>query len=76
MTEKLFVSIRPRRDQNICHEKRRPIRNTICLWYEKDALRAAKFYASVFPDSKVTAVMKAPGDFPSGKKGQVLTGEC
>ena len=50
-------------------------RNTICIWYNKDALKAAKFYASVFPDSKVTAVRKAPGDFPSGKKGQVLTVE-
>ena len=55
-------------------QKRAP-RNTICLWYEKDALKAAKFYASVFPDSKVTAVRKAPGDFPSGKKGQILTVE-
>jgi len=49
--------------------------NTICIWYNKDALKAAKFYASVFPDSKVTAIHKAPGDFPSGKKGQVLTVE-
>lgn len=49
--------------------------NTICLWYEKDALKAAKFYASVFPDSKVGAVRKAPADFPSGKKGQILTVE-
>ena len=50
-------------------------RNTICIWYNKDALKAAKFYASLFPDSKVTAIHKAPGDFPSGKKGQVLTVE-
>ncbi|MDB6115307.1 MAG: hypothetical protein JWQ62_2252 [Lacunisphaera sp.] len=49
--------------------------NTICIWYNKDALKAAKFYASVFPNTKVTAVHKAPGDFPSGKKGQVLTVE-
>ncbi|HEY0863301.1 MAG TPA: VOC family protein [Lacunisphaera sp.] len=47
--------------------------NTICIWYDKDALKAAKFYASVFPNSKVTAIHKAPGDFPGGKKGQVLT---
>ena len=51
-------------------------RNTICIWYDKDALKAAKFYASLFPDSRVTAVHKAPSDFPSGKKGQVLTVEC
>ena len=49
--------------------------NTICIWYNKDALKAAKFYASVFPNTKVMAVHKAPGDFPSGKKGQVLTVE-
>lgn len=57
-------------------KRRKAPGNLICLWYEKDALKAAKFYASVFPDSKVTAVHKAPGDFPSGKKGQVLTVEC
>lgn len=33
---------------------------------------AANFYAATFPDSKVTAVHKAPGDFPGGKAGQVL----
>jgi predicted 3-demethylubiquinone-9 3-methyltransferase (glyoxalase superfamily) len=56
-------------------KKAKAPRNTICIWYEKDALKAAKFYASVFPDTKVTAVHKAPSDFPSGKKGQVLTVE-
>ena len=50
-------------------------KNTICLWYEKDALEAARFYAATFPDSKVGAVHHAPGDFPSGKKGDVLTVE-
>ena len=50
-------------------------KNTICLWYEKDAEAAANFYAKTFPDSSVTAVHKAPGDFPGGKKGQVLTVE-
>ncbi|MBL9219795.1 MAG: VOC family protein [Opitutaceae bacterium] len=54
-------------------KKRKAPKNTICLWYEKDALAAAKFYSKIFPDSKVTAVHKAPSDFPSGKKGQVLT---
>ena len=50
-------------------------KNTICLWYDKDALDAAKFYAATFPDSKVTAVHHAPGDYPSGKAGDVLTVE-
>jgi predicted 3-demethylubiquinone-9 3-methyltransferase (glyoxalase superfamily) len=50
-------------------------RNTICLWYDKDAEEAARFYAATFPDSEVTAVRKAPGDFPGGKQGDVLTVE-
>ena len=50
-------------------------KNTICLWYDKDAEDAARFYAATFPDSKVTAVRKAPGDFPGGKAGDVLTVE-
>src|SRR5438132_3752943 len=48
-------------------------KNTICLWYDADAEAAARFYAETFPDSEVTAVHKAPGDFPGGKEGQVLT---
>jgi len=47
-------------------------KNTICLWYDKDAEAAARFYAKTFPDSKVGAIHRAPGDFPSGKKGDVL----
>ena len=50
-------------------------KNTICIWYDKDALAAATFYAKTFPDSKVTAVHKAPADFPGGKKGDELTVE-
>ena len=50
-------------------------RNTICLWYDKDAEAAARFYAETFPDSAVTAVRRAPGDYPSGKAGDVLTVE-
>jgi predicted 3-demethylubiquinone-9 3-methyltransferase (glyoxalase superfamily) len=50
-------------------------KNTICLWFNKDAEDAAKFYAATFPDSKVTNVFRAPSDFPSGKKGDVLTVE-
>ena len=48
-------------------------KNTICIWYDSDALGAAQFYAKTFPDSSVGAVHHAPGDFPSGKAGQVLT---
>ena len=50
-------------------------KNTICLWFDKDAHEAARFYAATFPDSEVTAVHKAPGDYPSGKQGDVLTVE-
>ena len=50
-------------------------KNTICLWYNGDAEEAARFYAETFPDSSVDAVHRAPGDYPSGKKGDVLTVE-
>jgi len=50
-------------------------KNTICLCYDKDAEAAARFYAETFPDSAVGAVHRAPSDFPSGKKGGVLTVE-
>jgi len=50
-------------------------KNTICLWYDRDAEEAARFYAKTFPDSSVDAVHLAPGDYPSGKKGDVLTVE-
>jgi len=53
----------------------RPAKNTICLWYDREAEEAARFYAQTFPDSSVTAVHRAPGDYPSGKKGDVLTVE-
>lgn len=48
-------------------------KNTICLWYDRDAEAAARFYAETFPDSAVTGVFKAPADYPSGKAGDVLT---
>ena len=48
-------------------------KNTICLWFDRDAADAASFYAATFPDSKVTAIHKAPADFPGGKAGDVLT---
>lgn len=50
-------------------------KNTICLWFNGTALEAAEFYANTFPDSAVKAVHRAPGDFPSGKQGDVLTVE-
>jgi predicted 3-demethylubiquinone-9 3-methyltransferase (glyoxalase superfamily) len=50
-------------------------KNTICLWYDKDAEAAAHFYAETFPDSTVKAVHFAPTDFPGGRKGAVLTVE-
>lgn len=52
-----------------------PAKNTVCLWYDGDAEDAARFYADTFPDSFVGIVYRAPGDFPSGKKGDVLTVE-
>lgn len=52
---------------------RKIAKNTICLWYDKDAEEAAQFYAKTFPDSSVGSVHRAPGDYPSGKQGEVLT---
>ena len=50
-------------------------RNTLCLWYDKDAEEAADFYARTFPDSNLIAVHRAPTNFPGGRAGQVLTVE-
>jgi len=50
-------------------------KNVICIWYDNDAEEAARFYSKTFPNSAVKAVHKAPGDFPGGKQGQVLTVE-
>ena len=50
-------------------------KNTICLWFDKNAEEAARFYAETFPNSSVRAVRKAPADFPDGKEGDVLTVE-
>ena len=50
-------------------------KNTICLWFDRDAEVAARFYAATFPDSQVTAVHHAPADYPSGTAGDVLTVE-
>lgn len=48
-------------------------KNSVCIWYDKDAEAAAEFYARTFPDSSVDAVHRAPADYPSGKAGDVLT---
>ncbi|MBN8549875.1 MAG: VOC family protein [Deltaproteobacteria bacterium] len=50
-------------------------KNTICLWYNGDAEEAARFYAKTFPDSSVGTVHYAPGDYPSGNQGDVITVE-
>jgi len=50
-------------------------RNMVCLWFNKDALDAATFYAETFPDSSVGRVTRAPGDYPAGEEGDVLTVE-
>jgi predicted 3-demethylubiquinone-9 3-methyltransferase (glyoxalase superfamily) len=50
-------------------------KNTVCLWFDKQAEEAARFYAATFPNSEVRAVHTAPGDFPGGKEGDVLTVE-
>jgi predicted 3-demethylubiquinone-9 3-methyltransferase (glyoxalase superfamily) len=50
-------------------------KNTICLWFDKNAHEAARFYATTFPNSEVTAVQRAPGDYPGGKKGDELVVE-
>mgnify|MGYP002778545033 FL=1 len=50
-------------------------KNTICLWFDREAEDAARFYAATFPDSRVSAVHHAPADYPSGKAGDVLTVE-
>jgi 2-polyprenyl-6-hydroxyphenyl methylase/3-demethylubiquinone-9 3-methyltransferase len=56
------------------HERRQTMaKNVICLWYNGTAEDAARFYAQTFPDSAMTAVHRAPGDYPDGKQGQVLT---
>ena len=50
-------------------------KNTICLWYDGQAEAAARFYADTFPDSAIHAVHRAPGDYPAGKEGDVITVE-
>ena len=52
-----------------------PARNTICLWFDRDAEAAVRFYAATFPDSAVGAIHRAPGDYPDGQQGDVLVVE-
>lgn len=52
-----------------------PAPNTLCLWYDGTAEEAARFYAATFPNSSVGAILRAPGDYPAGKEGDVLTVE-
>ena len=47
-------------------------KNTLCLWYERDAVEAANFYAQTFPDSAMGAIHRAPGDYPDDSEGDVL----
>jgi predicted 3-demethylubiquinone-9 3-methyltransferase (glyoxalase superfamily) len=46
-----------------------------CLWFNKNAEEAARFYDATFPDTRIEAIHRAPGDYPSGKEGDVLTVE-
>lgn len=48
-------------------------KNTICLWYDGDAEEAARFYAETFPDSAIGRITHAPGDYPAGEQGDVIT---
>jgi predicted 3-demethylubiquinone-9 3-methyltransferase (glyoxalase superfamily) len=50
-------------------------RNVICLWYDRNAEEAAQFYAKTFPNSSVSSVHRAPGDYPNGREGDALTVE-
>jgi predicted 3-demethylubiquinone-9 3-methyltransferase (glyoxalase superfamily) len=44
-----------------------------CLWFDGDAEEAARFYVETFPDTRINAIARAPGDYPAGKQGDVLT---
>ena len=50
-------------------------KNTVCLWFDGTAVDAARFYAKTFPDSAMGAIIRAPGDYPDGKEGDVLVVE-
>lgn len=48
-------------------------KNTVFLWFDREAEEAARFYAQTFPESSVGAITRAPSDYPSGREGDVLT---
>ncbi len=48
-------------------------KNTVCLWYDGQALEAARFYVATFPDSHMGEVFLAPTDYPAGRAGEVLS---
>jgi predicted 3-demethylubiquinone-9 3-methyltransferase (glyoxalase superfamily) len=50
-------------------------KNTICIWFDREAEQAARFYAETFPNSCVGAITRAPGDYPAGEQGNVLVVE-
>ncbi|MEZ5661139.1 MAG: VOC family protein [Burkholderiaceae bacterium] len=50
-------------------------KSTVCIWFDKDAEEAARFYAQIFPDTRIGRIMRAPGDYPSGRQGDALTVE-
>jgi len=47
----------------------------VCLWFDGAAEEAARFYTATFPDSRIDAITRAPGDYPAGQVGDVLTVE-
>ena len=48
---------------------------TTCLWFDGQAQQAAEFYISLFPNSSIDGIERSPGDYPSGKEGDVITVE-
>ena len=50
-------------------------KSTVCIWFDKDAEEAARFYAHIFPDTRIGRIMRAPGDYPCGRQGDALTVE-